>query len=247
MIILKSAIFNKYSNVIFGFSTKAGENGAPYYFNVSSSVGDDPENVNANRKKYYEGLGLTNDNICYQKQIHSAVVTYVDKPGHCGESDAMITDKPNLGLAISTADCTPVFVYDKIKKVIAGIHSGWKGTQLNIITAALNELKDKFNSNPEDLIVYIGPSISQEKYEVGKEFTEIFDAKFINEINNKFYLNVSGINYKRILDFGIPKENVQYSTLCSYDLKNLLHSYRRDGLKSGRSFGIIAMKGFNGK
>ncbi|MGE5437799.1 MAG: laccase domain-containing protein, partial [Syntrophothermus sp.] len=80
----------------------------------------------------------------------------------------------------------------------------------------------------------------------GKEFKEIFEPQFIKEINDKFYLNVSGINYKRILDFGIPKENVQYSTLCSYDMKNLLHSYRRDGLKSGRSFGIIAMKGSNG-
>lgn len=247
MIILKSAIFNKYPNIVFGFNTKSGGNGAPYHFNVSVSVGDASENVSKNRKLYYSGLGLKEENICYQKQTHSAVVTFVDKGGVCGESDAMITDKPDLGLAISTADCTPIFIYDIHKRIIAGIHSGWKGTQLNIVTAALNELKSKFNSNPDDMIVYIGPSISQNNYEIGKEVADLFDKKYILQKEKKLYLNVSGINYQRLLDFGIPKDNIQHSNLCSYDLNNLLHSYRRDGLQSGRSFGIIAMKGLNGK
>ena len=97
--------------------------------------------------------------------------------------------------------------------------------------------------HPENLIVYIGPSISQANYEVGTEVAEKFDSNFVFWKDEKVFLDVSGINYKLLLDFGIPKNQIQKSELCTYEFKDLLHSYRRDGSVSGRSIGVIAIKG----
>jgi YfiH family protein len=243
MIIIRSSLFKKYPEIIFGFSTKiGGDREAPYYFNLSHSVSDDETVVEENRKLLFEMLGLGSENVALQKQIHGDTITYVDKGGYYGNSDAMMTDKPNLGLAISTADCTSIFLYDKKKRIIAAVHSGWRGTQKKILLKTLQKMKDDFNSFPKDIIAYIGPSISQKNYEVGPEVAKQFDDKYLISKGNKFLLNVAGNNSDMLLNFGVHKENIQISHYCSYELDELLHSYRRNGLYSGRALGLIAMK-----
>ncbi|MEJ2616866.1 MAG: polyphenol oxidase family protein [Ignavibacteriaceae bacterium] len=117
-----------------------------------------------------------------------------------------------------------------------------RGTEKKILLKVLEKLTAEYNSSPKDLIVYIGPSICQKNYEVGKEVAEKFEEKYLIPKGNKFLLDVSGINYDILLNFKIPEENIQLSSFCTYEMKYLLHSYRRDGLYSGRAFGIIAMK-----
>ncbi len=243
MVILKSILFKRYSEIIFGFNTKIGAGRkAPYFFNVSLSVGDDERIVNENRKIFFNQLGLNAENVALQRQVHGEEITYVTKGGVNGESDALITDKRNLGLAISTADCTPIFLYDNKNEVIAGVHSGWRSTEKKILVKTLKKMADDFNSKPENLIVYIGPSISQKNYEVGEEVAVLFDEKFIIPNKHKYLLDVAGVNLNILKQFGVPKENIQASSLCTYETK-FLHSYRREGLKSGRALGIIALKG----
>jgi hypothetical protein len=243
MYIIKPHIFNRFTEIIFGFSTKFEEDSKPpYYFNLSYSVGDEKINVDENRKTFFESLGLISENVAYQRQIHSDIVNVIKCGGDGGESDAIITDKLNIGIAVSVADCTPIFIYDLKNKVIAAVHSGWKGTEKKILYQTLVKLQKDFNSAPENLIVYIGPSISQANYEVGSDVAGKFNEKFVMKKNNRFYLDISGINYSMLIDNGIPKSQIQKSELCSYGFKDLLHSYRRDGEKSGRSLGVIAIK-----
>lgn len=243
MYILKPYIFQSFPEIIFGFSTKVSLDAKPpYYFNLSYSIGDDKSNVEKNRNDFFEALGLSAENVGYQRQTHSDIIQVIECGGDNGESDSMITTKKNLGLAIIAADCTPVFIYDKKNKVIAAVHSGWRGTEEKILFKTLENLNSNFTSVPENLIVYLGPSISQAKYEVGTEVAEKFDSKFVSGINDKLYLDVSGINYQILLDFGIPKNQIQKSELCTYEFSSLLHSYRRDGSVSGRSIGVIAVK-----
>ena len=185
---------------------------------------------------------LSVKNVGYQRQTHSDIIQVIECGGDNGESDALITHKKNLGLAISAADCTPIFIYDKKNKVIAAVHSGWRGTEQKILYKTLETLKKDFSTDPNNLIAYIGPSISQPNYEVGTEVAEKFDSKYVSRVNGKLYLDVSGINYKMLLDFGIPKNQIQKSDLCTYEFSSLLHSYRRDGSVSGRSIGVIAIK-----
>jgi polyphenol oxidase len=244
MYILKPHIFNKYPEIIFGFSTKVSENAKPpYYFNLSYSVGNDKLKVDKNREDYFSALGLSVDNVGYQRQIHSDIVHVAECAGDNGASDALITDKKYLGLAVSVADCTPVFLYDFKNKAIAVVHSGWRGTESKILEKTLLKLQKEYNSKPENIAAYIGPSVSQINYKVGIEVAEKFNSTFVRSNKEKYLLDVSGINYKMLLDFKIPKNQIQKSELCTYEFNDLLHSYRRDGNLSGRSLGIIAIKG----
>jgi len=243
MLIIKPFIFKRFPEIVFGFSTKIGPNAKPpYYFNLSYSVDDNKEIVDSNRALFFNELGLNEKIVSYQKQVHEDKINTVSSFGSCGESDALITTKMNLGLAISSADCPAIFIYDPKEKVIAAVHSGWKGTQKKILRKTIQKLKTDFNSDASNLICYIGPSISQKNYEVGEDVAAKFDGEFVVKNENKFYLNVSGANYKMLVDEGVKEVNIQVSGLCSYEFENLLHSYRRDGQKSGRALGIIAMK-----
>lgn len=243
MQILKSEIFKEYQEVVFGFSTrKAAGRKPPFFFNLSLSVGDDKKNVEENRKLLYHFLGIDPANVAYQKQVHSDGIRLVDNGGFAGESDALITDKKNIGLAVSSADCTAVFIYDKKNKLIAAVHSGWRGTEKKILKKTINKIIENFNSSPDDLIAYIGPSICPEHSEVGEEVAQLFDKKYSVKNNGSFFLDVQKVNYDILLEAGVKKNNIEVSDLCTYEETDLLHSYRRDRIKSGRSLGIICMK-----
>lgn len=244
MYIIKPHIFNKFREIIFGFSTKISENAKPpYFFNLSYSVSDDKEIVNKNRSLFFEALGLQVDDVAYQQQTHSDIIKIIECGCDNGESDSLITSKTNLGLAISVADCAPIFIYDFKNRVIAAIHSSWRGTEKKILLKTLIKMNQEFNSNANDLIAYIGPSVSQANYEVGKEVAEKFDGKYVMNNIGSLFLDVSGINYDILKEFGIPQNQIQKSKLCPYEFNTLLHSYRRDGEKSGRSLGVIALTG----
>jgi len=243
MQIIKSSLFQKFPEIIFGLSTKVGLNRTePFYFNMSLTVGDDLETVRTNREAFYNELGLTTEQIAIQKQIHSDIVTIVSKPGLVGESDAMITSQKGIGLAISTADCTPIFIYDRKNEIIAAAHSSWRGTEKQILRKTILILLEQFNCSTNDLFVYIGPSICQKNYEVGNEVAKHFHRTYLKKIDNKFHLDITGINKEVLTGFGIQESNIEISSLCSYEEK-YLQSYRRDGKNSGRALGVIAMKG----
>ncbi|WKZ68337.1 MAG: peptidoglycan editing factor PgeF [Melioribacteraceae bacterium] len=240
MKIIQSEIFSRYPKVKFAFSTKIGLNReAPYYFNMSKTVGDDPKLVDENRELFFSSIGLKPNQIAFQKQIHTDKISIVTKPGYQGESDAMLTDKPNIGLAISTADCTPIFIYDTKQKIIAAIHSGWRSTKAKIVSKTLDELNRKFNCKPENLIAYIGPCISQKNYEVSSDFIDYFDEKYLQPIGDKFLLDLKLANKDMLFQFGISEAQIEVSPFCSFG-EDYLHSYRRDGKVSGRALGIIS-------
>ena len=244
MLIIKPFIFKRFSEIVFGFSTKIGPDAEPpYYFNLSYSVGDEKEIVDSNRRLFFRELGLNEKMVSYQKQVHEDKINTVNSFGSCGESDALITTTKNLGLAISSADCPAIFIYDPMQKVIAAVHSGWRGTEKKILRKTIQKLKSDFSSNPSNLICYIGPSISQNNYEVGEEVAGKFEKEFILKKENRFYIDLSEANHKMLVDEGVKEVNIQVSGLCSFEYNNLLHSYRRDGIESGRALGVISMKG----
>jgi len=243
MLIINPYIFKQFSEITFGFSTKLGlQRKKPFYFNVSSSVGDDPQIITENREKFFNELELNSESVAFQKQVHGNEIAFVKSGGFCGESDAMLTDKNNIGLAISTADCCAVFIYDPVNKVIAGVHSGWRGTNKAILLKVLQTLSNEFDSAPGDLNCYLSPSISGANYEVGVEVADQFDLNYLIQVNGKYLLDIPKINEDILLNYGVSPHNMQVSKLCSYEYSSILHSYRRDGKKSGRALGVIAMR-----
>ncbi len=243
MKIIKSKIFEDRSEIKFGFSTKIGLNReAPFHFNMSKSVGDDPKKVDENRRAFFSELGLSENQIAFQKQVHGDQIRIVTEPGLRGESDAMITNQSNIGLAISTADCTPIFIYDPITKIIAAVHSGWRSTQKRIVEKTLIKLNSEFDCNANDLICYIGPCISQKNYEVGEDFDNYFDEKYLIPNGDKFLLDLKSVNYDMLRELGIPAKNIEVCGLCTFE-QEYLHSYRREGKVSGRALGVVAITG----
>ena len=243
MLVLKSSLLNHYPVISFGFSTKIGlKRRDPYFFNMSLSVQDSRKIVLQNRRYFFSRLGLSNSSVATQNQVHGDKITFIDEGTNCGESDAMITDTPNLGLAISSADCPAIFLFDIEKKVIAAVHSGWRGTDKKILLKVLTKLVQDFNSKPNNIVAYIAPSISQKHYEVGEVVASLFDEKYSIKKNPKYLLNLQSINRDIMLKFGLLKKNIQASSLCSHEKEDILNSYRREGIVSGRAFGVIAMK-----
>ena len=203
------------------------------------SVGDNPDIVQKNKEDFASEMGISLNNVALQKQTHGDIVSIIDFPGYTGESDALISSQPCIGLAISSGDCCAIFLYDKEQEIIAGVHSGWRGTEKRILEKTLIKMQNSFGTIPNNIFAFIAPAISQANYEVGPEFADRFSRDYILEKEGKLFLDVTGTNRDMLRAFGIPNSQIEISDLCSYEMKDLLHSYRRDGAVSGRALGII--------
>lgn len=247
MLILKSKLFSQFPEIVFGFSTKIGsDRKPPFHFNMSVSVGDENDLVINNRNEFFKTLGLNyHKDAAYQKQIHSDIIKEVTSCGQQGESDSIITDKPGIALVASSADCPAIFIYDKNKKVIAAVHSGWRGTEQKILDKTIDTFFKKYNSAPNDLYFYMSPAISKKYYEVGEDVASKFHSKYSIPKNGKFMLDLKSANYDMIINKGIPALQIESSELCSYECSQFLHSYRREGDRSGRAWGVIYLKDNN--
>ncbi len=208
---------------------------------MSRSIGDDEDKVLNNREMFFNSLGLTSKNVVIQKQTHSDIVNIIDEFKVNLVGDALITKAKNLGLAISTADCTNIYIYDPKEKIIAAVHSGWMGTEKRILDKTLQILFNNFNVNAKNLFVFFGPSICQDNYEVGADFQSKFDEKYLIKSGEKFLLDLKAVNKDILTNSGIPTSQIEISEVCSFE-NNKFHSYRRDKNKSGRALGVIALR-----
>ena len=176
------------------------------------------------------------------QQVHSSSVQIIDKPGTYADTDALITISKNIYLIISVADCFPILVYDKVNMVVAAIHSGWRGTQKQILSHTLTKMISELNCKPENLYVFTGPGICEKHFEIGKEVVKLFDSKYLNINNGKYFIDLKANLSDQLSLLKIPGENIEFSSLCTFHEKDYLHSYRRDREKSGRMMAVIGMK-----
>jgi YfiH family protein len=223
-------------------STRFCGNGEPpYYFNLSYRVGDKNEKVRENRKIFFKELGIEEDLVSFQRQTHSVKSNHVKSPAFFEDSDALYTNLKNNFLAVSIADCIPVLLYEPDKKVVAAIHSGWKGTLNNITSVTINKLIKEFSIDVEKIIAYIGPGISVNNFEVGKDVADLFDEGVKENRDGKYFIDLKKHNYIQLQKIGVRNENIEVSGYCTFKEKDLFHSYRRDRDKSGRMLAVIGM------
>jgi YfiH family protein len=223
-------------------SKVGGVSPPPLYLNLSFNVNDDPDNVKQNRKIFFNSINVSEKYLAIQQQIHSNTVKIISDAGIYPDCDALITKEKNIFLTVSVADCIPIFLYDEANKIIALVHSGWKGTANNILTKTLELMSDKFDSQPRSIYAFIGPSASKCCYEVGEEVAKFFNEPFLTKKDdNKINLDLKQANFAQLISYNIPKDNIEVSKFCTICYPDLFHSYRRDGIKSGRMMGIIGM------
>ena len=170
------------------------------------------------------------------KQIHSNIVNKVDKDniGQIIDGDAIITNEKNVPLLILTADCVPVVLVDKVNKAVGLVHAGWRGTYGKICSETLQSMKENYNTNTEDVVAIIGPSIGKCCYEVSYDLVEKFSALLPNadekiyEIRDeKYYLNLWEVNTQILKEFGVLKSNIINMNICTSCNCDRFFSYRK--------------------
>jgi polyphenol oxidase len=177
------------------------------------------------------------DWLATAKQVHSNHVLLVNAAGPQGEGDALITDRPGIGLAIRTADCLPVLIADPKHHAVAAIHAGWRGVVSEIVPATVDAMTREFGSAPEDLVVAIGPGIGPCCFEVGPEVAAQF------QLSGRTKVDLIATTCRQLGRKGVSGGQISTGQLCTYCDQKLFESYRRDKEKAGRMVSMIVQAG----
>jgi len=224
---------------LVGCTTRVGGRSQGVYAknNLALHVGDDSSDVQANRDALQQHIGA--QRIQWLDQVHSCDCiqsTFSTVPS-TPQADAMWTDAPGLALAILTADCLPILLWAPEHSVVAAIHAGWRGLRDGVIETLVSSLPVSAGS----LHAWIGPCISQSRYEVGEEVWCQFvgrDPGVLRPVSgqvDKRLMNLSLIAAHRMTALGLT--HIRQSGFCTHaDAR--FYSYRRDGV-TGRIASVI--------
>lgn len=191
-------------------------------------------------------------------QVHGNKVAVVDDPSLSREDlegyDALVTSLP-VAIGVRTADCIPILLYDPVNRVVAAVHSGWKGTVQKIVFNAISVMASKFGSSSSNLAAVIGPGISFDNFQVGEEVPQFFkEAGFpldsvwrwdgvpqSGTMRGGHHIDLKAANMWLLENAGIPSSNIQCSDICTFaDMR--FFSARREGYDCGRNINFIRLK-----
>lgn len=218
-------------NILVAFSNRLGGiSPKPFNsLNLSFAVGDDSANVRENRKRLAKSLGINLSKLTTAEQVHgnTLAVVHQDFVGSGARSqrtaisstDALLTYLEGVPLALFFADCLPVVLVDIERRVVGVVHTGWKGTELEITLAAVQALQEIFDSAPEDIFAFLSPSIGPCCYEV----------------------DLPALNKNQLMTAGVLPENIYSSNICTCCNTSLYFSYRAAKGKTGRQTGLVAI------
>ena len=242
--LLQPRQLSTFPTIVCAVSTRlGGVSPPPLGMNLSYNVGDDPANVDANRERFFGSLQISTDRLAFPRQVHSSTVRRVEAPGSYDATDGLLTDRKDLWLVISVADCTPVFVFDRHQNVVAAFHAGWRGSAAGIVARGVQTMKSEYGSHPSDLYTFIGPSAGSCCYEVGAEVAGRFDGSIVFKRNGSLYVDLKRENRRQLVECEIPENQIETSEHCTICGDKLFHSYRRERERSGRMMGVIGLKG----
>ena len=216
-----------------------------------------------NYKQICEAIGTNYINCAQPIQLHKKNVKVLDakinsdKPDlyemEYNETDGFVTNKNNIILSTTNADCILLLFFDPVNKVISNVHSGWKGTLQEISIEAVNKMINEFGCKPKDIICCICPSIRKCHFEVDKDVKDMFYDKFkelteideiieYNEQKNKWNIDTVLINKVILKKIGLKPENIIDSGICSVCNSNIIHSYRVEKQGYGVETALIELK-----
>jgi YfiH family protein len=193
-------------------------------------------------------------------QVHGRAVVVVRRgagaPEPRPEADALISDSPDIAVAVRAADCVPLLMADRTRGVVAAVHAGWRGTAARVAVAAVEALGREFGTRPADLVVAIGPSIGACCYEVGSDLVDAFaaagherhliDRWFLSpppargsKDRAALSLDLPRANSDQLIQVGVPEDQIHASGLCTAMHLDVLTSYRKEKEGAGRLAGVI--------
>ena len=260
-------LVHRFSTRSGGLSDLQGEK----TLNLGFTDWDKRETVLENRRRFQSAVGADGFALTTLRQFHSDVVHPLENapPQPC-HGDASATNRAGLLLAVQTADCVPILLVDPKRRAVAAVHAGWRGTLQRIGVKAVGKMQMHFGTKPSDLHAAIGPAIGGCCYEVGTEVAVSFKSQFPNasdwfyelrtgdEPNSLQWLNMAPpghqpppknvrldlkkANHTQLLEAGLRPQNIFTSALCTGCRRDLLFSYRKEGVHTGRLMAVIGIR-----
>ena len=250
---IKSKILSKKNNLKHGFFNSVGGKSKNIYKSLNCGLGSKDKKLNVKKNLEIVRKKISNQakNIFLLNQFHSNKFIYIDKKYKIKKrpkADAIITNQKYLPIAVLTADCAPILIYDNDLKMIAAIHAGWKGAFKDIVTKVIKFMIKK-GCSVENMTAVIGPSISQKNYEVKEDFKKKFvkrdknNLKFFKINKKKLYFDLIKYIYSFLKTSKV--KHIDVLKIDTFDIKNKFFSARR-ALKLnhndyGRNISIIML------
>ena len=227
---------SKFTEISHGFFNKNGGVSKGIYKSLNCGVGskDKKTNIKKNLIIVKKKISKKSKEIFLVKQIHSSKFIFLSKNSNIENrsifADAIITEKKNFPIAVLTADCAPLLIFDKRRKMIAAIHAGWRGAYKGIIQNVIKFMFSK-GCRKEDMTVTIGPCILVKSYEVKKKFEDNFirkdkkNIKFFIRRKDKIYFDLPNYVKKQVKLMQI--KNINLLNIDTFNEKNNFFSARR--------------------
>ncbi len=258
-------LLEKEEEICHGFSTRLGGASSGCYgtMNLRLNSHDSMDNVRENYQRIADAIGFDLNGLVLTHQTHTTnirVVTEADRgkgiwqKRDYADIDGLVTNVPGITLGTFYADCVPLYFYDPVHHAIGLSHSGWRGTVQRMGACTAARMAQEYGSNPEDLLVCIGPSICGDCYEVGAEVADAFRREFGEDVcrkqgivtpgmhEGKYQLNLWKANEQVILEAGILPEHLAVTNICTRCNHELLFSHRVMGSERGNLGAFLGLK-----
>ena len=234
------------------FTTRAGgvSTGSYAALNLSFGVGDAPDAVRENRRRLAETWTARPERLVEAAQVHGRTVAFASRDAAgtvVGGADALVTDTPEIWLAIFAADCVPLLVVDPDRPAVAALHAGWRGTAAGIVAALLEVMAARFGTRPDRLRAALGPAIGPCCYEVDAPVAHAMAGEaWWPEVATptrpgRWQLDLRGAVRRQLLRGGVAADAIEVIGGCTACDRERFYSYRRDRV-TGRLAGCIRLR-----
>ena len=246
-------------------STRTGGVSTDEYhsLNLGFHVDDCHHSVLNNRQLFCQALSLPLESIVTGQQVHGKEVAVIDGShrGSGAESwtegipntDAMITDSPEVALMVLVADCAAVFLYDPVKEGIGIAHGSWRGTVRQVVPKTVKKMLDAFGSKPEDIQAGISPSIGPCCYRVEEDvlsaLRELYPSQWeryiAHQTDGSIHFNLWETLRGQLIETGIQEKKTEVAGICTACHTDLFYSHRREKGRTGRNGAVISLCNLN--
>jgi polyphenol oxidase len=261
--VVQSQILDAPDGIVHAFGTRQGGVSRPPFdtLNLGQSVGDEPAAVEENRRRFFGAFGIEAGKVVRVWQAHGNGVVHVDqelagRPGFpsClmderGKFDALITRLPGVALVVSTADCLPILIHDPVRRAVAAVHAGWRGTAKRIPARALDAMREAYGTDPADCRAAIGPGIRGCCFEVDAAVKDAMASAPAHwercaKANRPghWLLDLAEVNRAVLEAAGVRADRIEDVGLCTSRRNDLFFSHRADKARTGRMMNFILLR-----
>ncbi|MDY3015263.1 MAG: peptidoglycan editing factor PgeF [Evtepia sp.] len=252
--------FTAAGGVAHGFATRLGgvSTGPCAQLNLGLSRHDDPAAVRENYRRFCAAVGTDPNSLVMTHQVHEDTIRVASREDILPDlldpipydADGLITNDPGLCLTIYYADCIPVLLYDPEQKVIAAVHSGWRGTALGIAPQAAEKMADLYGCKKESILAAIGPGIGPCCFETHDDVPSAMTARWGSGVtpylsslgNGKFSVDLKGILAWQLRTAGLTQDHIDTLPLCTACHPELYWSHRKMGDQRGNQAAMIQLR-----